>query len=314
MKIWLRIGCFLTGYNFRIVSGASELVAKSVKRTTSALLIVCTLWAFIGYTFAGRYLGLEPAGRLVCAFIMCIIVIQIERQIILSNRPSRALYIFRAMIAVVMALIGSLIIDQLIFREDIELQKIKTLGKHATPIVATRSEELRGQERTLDTAIQAKEAERAAILRERPTSKTGSSEIIRKKIGHQISATTITRSVFVVNPKYAVLPGINDQIRALYLQKQQKDSMLLTIRPTVEKEIMAKKGFLNELQSMWELVRDSKIAAVVWLMWILFFLGIELFILMSKAHEEDDEYHTIEEHQMNLYKKRLELLSRPSSN
>ena len=53
---WIRFGCFLTGYNYSIVRNSSEVAAKTVKRYTSAMLIVCILWAFIGYCFTRRYL------------------------------------------------------------------------------------------------------------------------------------------------------------------------------------------------------------------------------------------------------------------
>ena len=53
---WIRFGCFLTGYNYNIVRNSSEVAAKALKRYTSAMVIVCILWAFIGYVFTDRYL------------------------------------------------------------------------------------------------------------------------------------------------------------------------------------------------------------------------------------------------------------------
>lgn len=76
---WLRFGCFLTGYNYGIVKMSSEITAKTVKRYTSAMIIICILWSFIGYTFTDRYLKAGPWGAFLGAVVMVIIIIQVER-------------------------------------------------------------------------------------------------------------------------------------------------------------------------------------------------------------------------------------------
>ena len=81
---WLQFGCFLTGYNYNIMKASSEASAKQVKYT-AAILIVALIWGFVGYSFAERYLHLDTWGALAGAAIMVFIVIQIEKQIILSG-------------------------------------------------------------------------------------------------------------------------------------------------------------------------------------------------------------------------------------
>ena len=91
---WIRFGCFLTGYNYGIVRNSSEVAAKAVKRYTSALLIVCILWAFIGLYFYPAILRGSQWGSLAGAVVAVIIIFQIERQIILSINPSKWLYFY----------------------------------------------------------------------------------------------------------------------------------------------------------------------------------------------------------------------------
>ena len=97
--------------------------AKSVKKYLSALLIVCIIWGFIGYVFSRRYIHASPWGAALVSFVMVIIVIQIERQIILTTGKSNWALFFCSLIAVVMAIVGSVIIDQIIFKEDVEKLK-----------------------------------------------------------------------------------------------------------------------------------------------------------------------------------------------
>ncbi|MHB9142466.1 MAG: DUF4407 domain-containing protein, partial [Paludibacter sp.] len=54
--IWIKFGCFLTGHNYAIIKNSSEASAKTVKKYLSALLIISTIWGFIGFAFTHRYL------------------------------------------------------------------------------------------------------------------------------------------------------------------------------------------------------------------------------------------------------------------
>ncbi|HLN72683.1 MAG TPA: DUF4407 domain-containing protein [Prolixibacteraceae bacterium] len=98
--LWVRLGCFMTGYNYSIVRNSSEATSKAVKKYLSALLIVCTLWGFVGYAFTRRYLHGNEYVSLVGALIMMLMVIQIERQIILSIGRNRMAYAFRILVSI----------------------------------------------------------------------------------------------------------------------------------------------------------------------------------------------------------------------
>src|SRR5512133_2341877 len=178
--MWLKLGCYITGYNYTIIKNSSEASAKTVKKYLSAILIVSILWGFIGYSFAQRYLHTGIAGSSLVSVIMVIIVIQIERQIILSVGRNYLVPVFRTLIGIVMAVIGSVIIDQIIFREDVEKEKISNLQAEVNNILPVKTRELDFQIRQIDSAITLKESERASIIEEitkKPFIKSTSSEI-----------------------------------------------------------------------------------------------------------------------------------------
>ena len=97
-NLWLKIGCMLTGYKYLIISDASEASTRTVKKYVSALLIVSMLWGFIGFSFANRYLQTSTSASSIVALIMIVIVIQIERQIILSSGKNWLIPVFRTLI------------------------------------------------------------------------------------------------------------------------------------------------------------------------------------------------------------------------
>ncbi|MEO8960887.1 MAG: DUF4407 domain-containing protein [Ginsengibacter sp.] len=324
---WVRFGCFLTGYNYGIVRNSSEVAAKTVKRYTSAMLIVCILWAFIGYVFTDRYLHGGQFGSIVGAILLVVIIIQIERQIILSINPTFWLYLARGIIACTMAIIGAIIIDQIIFKEDIELEKITSIEERVRKALPPKTEELRNQITALDSAINKKEEERLNLISDiekRPTTKVFSTQsavttekrtIIDSITGKPIiiertSPQMVTTTSNVPNPQIGLIAPLEQSISDLRIQKLSKDSALLNVRPALEKEISSKVGFLDELEVMYRLITRSNVALIVWLLWFFFLFGLEMLVLISKVNEKETDYEKTVKHHMDLQVRKLEAFAK----
>lgn len=305
---------------------SSEMTKKTVKRNTSALLIVCIIWGFVGFTFTQRYIRTELTGAFFGAFIACVIVIQIERQIILAGSKNTWLLVFRGFIAILMALIGSLIIDQIIFKEDIEKKKITMLEKEVRSIYSTKSEDLKLQTHDLDSNLTAKVLERKMLLddiilnpmikvtdvqkRAIPLSTTTTDSTNNRTTQTKLVSTTELLTTSRENPKNALLAPIDQQILDMQRQKIEKEKALLSLRETVEKDLNSKVGFLDEINVMLEIMRTSSAAIYIWVTWLLFLLGLECFILTSKIGGQSDDYDETVLHQMKLQKQKLILLSK----
>jgi hypothetical protein len=319
--LWLKTGCYITGYNYGIVKNSSELSAKAVRKYLSAILIVSILWGFIGYSFAHRYLHTAIAGSIIAALVMIVIVIQIERQIILSVGRNKLVPIFRVIIGVVMAVIGSVIIDQIIFREDVEKVRIGNIQTEANNILPVKTKELDLQIKQIDSAITIKEAERTAIIDEisvRPFIKSTSSEIRHFQLQQngnngQLRDTIVSRRDValndIANPKAGLLPGIADQISQLRKQKAEKENSKINIRQELETELSSKTGFLDELKVLFSILLSSWIAMVVWMMFFTFLLSIEVFVLINKFGDEKNDYDSIILHQRDVRIKMLDKLA-----
>jgi hypothetical protein len=324
---WLQFGCFLTGYNYRIVRNSSEVAAKAVKRFTSAILIVCIIWAFIGYTFTQRYLHGSLWGSIAGSAILVVIIVQIERQIILSINPGKLLYISRGIIASMMAIIGTIIIDQIIFKEDIELEKITFIEDRVKKALPPKTEELEAQISKLDTAIMNKDGEIKVLnedIRDKPTttvySSVASTKTVRKTttdsvtklpvIVENTTPTTTMTHTNIPNPNIERVIALDKDITLLRNQRAEKEKILLNIRPQLEHEISAKTGFLDELEVMYKLITGSKVALIVWLIWFFFLFGLEMLVLIGKANEKENDYETTVKHHMTLQMRRLEVLAK----
>ena len=315
---WLQFGCFLTGYSYDLVMSCSEASKKSVKKYTSALLIIMILWFLIGFLFSEEYLKLPIWGATISGIILTIIIIQIERQIILGSKNKWSTS-FRVLLGFVMAVLGSVIVDQIIFKEDIEKQKALTIGDELVQRLPQKVAEVNNEINYFETEITKKEEERSNLLIEitkEPTTKMPSYKI--QRIPGKYEKSTLENGVLVTkeidtiyvtktyeyksiqNPKAKILPELDLQIENLRKNRTRLFNKKNTIREDFEKELKDKKGFLDELELMMQILSSSKISLGVWLLWFVFFLIIELFVLVSKLSDSENDYDKIIKHQMNV--------------
>ena len=312
--LWVKLGCFMTGYNYRLVRNSSEASVKSVRKYLSALLIVCTLWGFIGYAFTQRYLHGNLWASLIGALVMVIIVVQIERQIILSVGRNRMAYAFRVLIGIVMAVLGSVILDQIIFKDDVEKLQISNIQEEVNRLLPVKTKELTMQIQQLDSSISSKERERARIIEEiskKPMvySPSTTNQYRKDTASGQMVLTnkTVTGSS-IPNPKAEMIPAIDAQIKYLVEQRTQKETGMLNIRDVLEKDLRSKTGFLDELKVLFIILFNSGIAFTMWALIFLFFLAIELFVLVNKFGDSKNDYDKTIVHQMEMRMKMLERL------
>lgn len=326
---WLKTGCFLTGYKYAILDGCSEVSQRTVKRYTSALLIICILWAFIGYSFVGRYLKGEWYLSAMGAVLFIVIILQVERQIILSDGNGKAKYWIRGAIALIMAIIGSIVIDQIIFKEDIARKEVFELNSQVDSLMPSKEAVLRRQTTQIDSNINKKEIERSLLLDE--LSKHPTIQVVTKSNDAVPMSTTVVdsnnRSVTrtnlirktaitvnsIDNPKRSMLGALDEQLKNLQTLKISAENRLIKLRSEVEQEAKANTGFLYELQLMYRILHDSGPAFFVWLLWFLLLFGIEIFIMVNKLTHIETDYDVCIQHHMELQKRKLKLLSMQAS-
>lgn len=312
--LWIKTGCFITGHNYAIVKNSSEASAKAVKKYLSAILIVATLWGFIGYAFTNRYLHGSTLVSVIGALVMVIIVIQVERQIILSIGKNKLAFAFRVAIGIVMAIIGSVILDQVMFKEDVEKHKIENVQLKVNEILPLKTRELTLQINQLDSAIKAKENERALILADYNKNPMISAPSVTGRFekdslsGKMIEVGRVITTNSIQNPKAELIVQLDSQLKSIQEQKAKKENEMLNARQLLEDDLNSKVGFLDELTILFSLLLSSGIALTVWILLFFFFLSIELFVLVNKYGDTVNDYDKTIIHQMALKIQMLENL------
>ncbi len=317
-NLWIRFGCFITGYNYPILSHCSELSKKAVKRYTSAILIILLIWGAVGYQFANRYLKLDSFYSIIVSLIFCVIVIQIERQIILNFNKNKLLYFSRFVIAIAMAIIGAIIIDQIIFKEDVELAKLKSIDIAVDSILPRQTSVVESQIREFDNILAMKEIERANMLADIKNNpfESFTSSVETKRIPGIISGSDGRDSAAIIrsknvskqaipNPNIALLPKIDEEINTIRTLKMEKGTYKLKIRDELKAELLNKNGFLDELDLLVSIVFSHAAAFFIWLIWFILLFFIEMLVLISKTTDKGNDYEDTINHHREIQSKML---------
>ena len=121
MKTIKNIGCFLIGWNKDILNECGEASQRQFRKLLSAICIMMLMWGTIGYCFADRYINIESCVLKLCVSLaFMFIILCVERVIILNVGKARMMAVMRFSMAICMAILGSCIFDQIIFRNDIQ--------------------------------------------------------------------------------------------------------------------------------------------------------------------------------------------------
>lgn len=310
---WIKLGCFLTGWNYKILQTCTESSRKQLKKYTSALLILIILWGVIGFLFSERYVKTAWWGSLITAIGMIIVVLQIERQIILTVGHLGWLKLFRFLIALIMAIIGSVIIDQIIFKDDIEKKMVEIVDRQVTAQLPNRLTVINSKLSELQIEVDSLDKENLELYSEiskRPTIKTYSTSTTQVPIKqddgtikHEEQRTF--SSTPIANPKIRESEINNQHLDVLRQQQEDYTKRKLEAENSLRSELKSKQGFLEELNAIIEILSERPAAFIFYLILLIFLMSLELFVVVSKLGDKRCDYDLVVEHQLEQKKKTL---------
>ena len=298
MNWWIKLGCKLTGWSSEVLAQCSEASRCQLSKYTSALMILILIWSVTGFCFAQRYIGLPVWGCCIVSLFFITIVIMIERQIILTTEKSFSMLAFRAIIALVMAIVGSTIFDQTMFGKDIDKQMANTIEVQVAELTAQRVH-------TIDEKLASLSMESDSItainsllqedVNKNPfiiqTSRTSASNKVLMPDGSfkTVSNPSVTKNE-VPNPKLAQIEANNKKLEKISEQEQMWTEKKQTLEEVVRKECKESVGFLEELEAMWSIITNRPLAGAFYLVFFFLLMSLELFVVVSKTVDKECDY------------------------
>lgn len=317
MKLWTNIGCMLTGWNKNLLSQCSEASQSKLKKYTSALTILIILWGVTGFCFAQRYIGLPTWGCAMVSLCFITIVVMIERQIILTGGKSKFTIGFRFIIALIMAGVGSTIIDQTMFGKDIDKQMANTIEEQVEELTKQRvrivDEKLSILHHEIDS-IDNLNSQLQADINNNPfiTSTSMSNTTERKVVNGKLVAVnipTVTKTQ-VANPKQQTLETNTKTVNNLRAQEQNWVEKKQTIEEDVRNECKASVGFLEELEAMWAIISNRTAARIFYLVLFTLLMSLEMFVVVSKMCEKECDYEIAIRESQKVHITKLERINK----
>lgn len=285
-----KLSCLLIGWNYRILCECSEASRKALNRYVGAVVLLMMIWAFIGFSMATRYFGLDTLGASITASIFAVVILLIERQIILIVGKNNFISAFRLVLALCMAVIGATVIDQTIFAKDIEAQLSEVIEQRA-------DNQLQYRKKILDDKISSfrHELDSLELLSSQLVNDINKKPVIRTitfnltptgqldSLGKPIMAKGYQQSN-IPNPKIDELARVNGRIESLRNDIGATTDNIQTLRDNLVKENKESIGLLTELEVTFsdKVIFSSWASALFYFVVFIFFLAIELLVVSGK--------------------------------
>lgn len=317
MKTLTSIGCFLIGWDKNILKECGEASYRQFRKLLSAICIMMILWGTIGFCFADRYINVESCILKLCiALAFMFIVLCVERVIILTVGKARLMSFMRVLLALCMAVLGSCIFDQIIFRNDIQ----QAIQEHREDVI---EETIAKRLSIYDSDIQRISQEMDSLslatialneeLQKRPVIKGTNVTTQEQIIGvdedgkPQKVKTQTVNTVTLANPLAEQLKANNDQIQIYSTQLEQLRQDKKEVAETVRAEVGQRApGFIEELEATLKVVSKSPVSMAFYIILFCFLTFLELFVLTIKIGENKCDYELIVEKQLYLKRNLME--------
>jgi hypothetical protein len=316
MKILIKIECFLIGWNPKILENCKENSYAVLKKYVAAVSILSIIWGVIGWCFADNYLGINSwYGKIITSVIFIAIIVLLERYIILTLGKLTVLKVFRFILAVLMAVLGSTVFDQIVFKNDIMVQMKEIRTAQINAEIPERTIELDKQIKDISAIIDTLSNTNAALyeeLEEKPTISISEVTSTRRQIGKDSIGNpiyendrTIARRA-VTNPK-AEQAQQNEKLLGEY---REREKMLQDKRLNVATEVrneyeQEETGFLEELAALYTLLGNNPFVLVFYIFLFLFLVCLEILVITTKGNDKCD-YELLLEFQLKMREKELE--------
>ena len=116
----LKTACFFTGDNYTLVAVDTPASKKKIVAMALAMMVPVLIWVFNGFMLSFQVLNTGLGWALLTAIVSGTIVFMIEKLIIMAN-GNVWLTFFRVLIGLIVGLLGSIAIDEVVFKNDIDI-------------------------------------------------------------------------------------------------------------------------------------------------------------------------------------------------
>lgn len=301
----LKIACFLTGDNFKMVSQDTPYSKKKVIVLALSMLIPVIIWIINGFLLSHEIMQTPVAVAWISALVCGIMVFLIEKLVIMG-KGNGFIGITRVLIGVIVAVLGSIAIDEVIFKDDIDtsVKKLKEDYKNEikdqSVLAFDNLNDFQNIEQQIIRAQTVYDSAMASAVSEtdgsRGTGKFGVGRVAKFKLGQA-----------------KIRKGELDE---LIVKKQDlllvKDSVVNNAAIQAESNFK-ENGLLIRIKALFTLVTSDVWMAVIYFLFFALMVFFEMLVVILKRGMDKSNYELKLEMIEEIGRKRLEFMKGTTS-
>ena len=296
MKNW---AYFLLGEDRKNLEGHGPESTKKIKILALVVLLPALIWLVLGYSFGSNFLHLGLMSSIICGSVAAVIILIVDRIVIMASTSSRLVKASRILLALMVAIIGAIIVDHIVFEEDIRM----TMEEIKMEKVDSRMKKIDGSYLLQLDAYESRIEQLSEIAIERQN------DYLKEADGSGGTGTRGVREVALA--KYDVWKDVQSEVEGVQAERK---GLLETIKAEKleatrnEDLIFSHSALLTQIKAMFIFLKSNPIALVLWIPISLIMFLLEILPLILKAGMEETAYEQELKYLEEMKKRRLELM------
>ena len=294
----LKFCCAITGDEYELLKNETPYSQKKIRLFALVISIPVIMWLVNSYLLTTEVLKKDALTGIIVMLICTVIIFIIEKSIVMSN-GSRAITVFRILLGFIVAFIGSLSFDEVIFHNDIESQMSENKREYVALSINNYKAELNGRILESDKKVSEKDnlwqiSEREAINEADGTGGTGIPNV--GKIT-QLKLMKAEESKNVYEKSKLELNNL----------KNTTDSVLKVTEENIGKSYN-ENSLLLRIKALFDLVSKDGWMLVIYITFTFLVLFLESLVIIVKIFSKDSNYEKKMKLIEQLGEKRMKLL------
>jgi hypothetical protein len=268
----LKVYSLIIGEDPRYTSTFQPASKRKIALYANCILVPVILWFVNGYLLVTNVLDGEAYVALLTALVASFIIFLVERTIIMSN-GNKSILIFRIILGFVVASLGSITMDEVIFKHDIDNQVASYKQTEIQKAVNIAESEYLNSINEKQSLVNRKFTEWNQALIEAKGEADGTSGSHQKQVGN------------IARLKMSIADKLEADYRneAIKLDKLQFEVEQQRSRAkSYAEQNFHGNGFLLRIRAMFDLIKNDRIMLCTYSLVTLFLFCIEFLVVLIK--------------------------------
>lgn len=276
----LKLYCFITGDDYDLLKNETPASRKKVALLATSLAVPVLIWFIVTILMVSQVLNHSLLTAVFSGLFAAAIIFVIERGIIMSG-VSKVIGIFRIALGFVVAILGAVCLDEVIFKEDIEQQLVKDFNVEIQEEQAKVAREYQAKFSAQEEQTRLKYDAWQRALEDAKRESDGSGGSGTKGV-HSI--TRLKLQIASQNEK-----DYQKEQAALAALKAEVDSERNKIKEKLE-AAFSKHSFLHRIKAMFNLIKNDTWMLLIYSLMTAFFFFLEFLVVILKLFMDETNY------------------------